>query len=128
MRYLDIDDLLLLYTKVINHSGGSLGVRDVGRLEAAIASQHQEVFGSQVYKTVFDKCAALCRGIIADHPFVDGNKRTAILTTLTFLLLNNITLNTTDKALEDFAVKIANEKLDVNEIADWFKKNSSPVI
>ncbi len=121
MKFLVVEHILELHVLVLNETGGGQGLRDLDRLESVIASQHQEVFGQELYKTIFDKAAALCRGIVADHPFVDGNKRTAMLTSLTFLKINGYNLKSSQKELEDFAVRVAVERLDIPVIAAWFK-------
>ena len=82
---LTLEQILQLHALVLVKDGGAGGVRDIGRLEAVVSAQHQVVFGEELYATVFTKVAALMRGIIGDHPFVDGNKRTAMLAGLTLL-------------------------------------------
>ena len=94
-------------------------MRDVGRLDAAVCAQAQVVFGEELYPDIFSKAAAVIRSVIADHPFVDGNKRTAILAGLTLLELNNYHFDATLGELEDFAVRIATDRLSIAEIADW---------
>lgn len=124
IRYLKLEDILQLHTLVLLKDGGAEGVRDLGRLEAAVAVQLQGVFGEELYPTVYEKAAAMMRGIIGDHPFSDGNKRTAMLTGLTLLELNGCTVTIRQGELEDFAVKIAVEKFDVAEIAVWLEGNA----
>jgi death-on-curing protein len=85
----------------------------------------QEVFGEELYPELHEKAAVLLRGIIADHAFVDGNKRTGIMSALVFLNLNSEdTSILTDKELEDFAVQVAVERLDVPTIAAWLRAHS----
>lgn len=124
MRIFSVDDIELIHMQIVDASGGSHGTRDRGRLESVVATQTQSVFGEELYKTLFEKAAALCRGIIGDHPFVDGNKRTGIMTALIFLERNGIPTKVEDKELEDFAVQIATEHLDVPTIAKWLEKHS----
>ena len=124
MKYVSFDELLVLHDKVLELSGGSSGVRDYGRLESAVHSQYQEIFGEQLYKGIHEKAAALARGIIGDHPFIDGNKRTAMLTALTLMRINKYKLVASQKDLEDFAVQIAVENCSVEDIAAWFMKNT----
>lgn len=125
MKWLTVQDLELIHIQIIDESGGALGTRDTGRLESALAAMQQETFGHELYPTIFDKSAVLCRGIIDDHPFVDGNKRTGIMSAIIFLNLNGVdTEKTSDKGLEDFAVQVAVEHCSIEEIAKWFKKNS----
>jgi death-on-curing protein len=125
MKFLSLDELELIHIQIIDASGGSQGTRDRGRLESALAAQRQEVFGESLYPTIFEKAAVLVCGIIADHPFVDGNKRTGMVATLVFLNLNGFdTSKLQDKELEDFAVQIAVEHLEIPVIAAWLKAHS----
>lgn len=111
--------------QIVDASGGSQGVCDRGRLEAALAAMRQEVFGKDLYPTIFEKAAVLTRGIIADHPFIDGNKRTGMMAAIIFLNLNSYkTTKLTDRNLEDFAVQVAVDHLDIPVIAAWLKAQS----
>ncbi len=125
MNVLSLEQLLEIHALVVEATGGSPGLRDLGRLEAAIAAQTQNVFGEELYPTVIDKTAAVIRGIIADHAFVDGNKRTAMLAGLTLLALNNIQFKARAGEIEDFAVKIAIDKLDVHAIVSWLREHTT---
>jgi death on curing protein len=121
MNVLSLEQLLQLHALAIGTTGGALGLRDLGRLEAAIAAQTQNIFGEELYPTVIEKAAAVVRGIIADHPFVDGNKRTAMLAGLTLLRINELVFRARNGEIEDFAVSIAIDRLDVPVIADWLR-------
>ena len=124
MIVLTLEQLLEMYALVIEVTGGSTGLRDLGRLEAAIATQTQNVFGEELYSKIVDKAAAIIRGIIGDHPFVDGNKRTAMLTGLTFLSVNGITFAAKPGQIEDFAVEIATMQIDVPQISSWLQEHA----
>lgn len=121
---INLEQLLQLHVLAIENFGGSVGVRDMGRLDAALATQLQEVFGEELYPTIEQKAAAMIRGIVGDHPFVDGNKRTAMLAGLTLLEINGRTFIGRKGELEDFAVKVAVEHLSVEEIAAWLESHS----
>jgi len=111
--------------QIIDASGGSQGVRDAGRLESALAAMRQEVFGEELYPEIHEKAAVLLRGIIADHAYVDGNKRTGVMLALIFLNLNGLDTSGLDnKALEDFAVQVAVDHLDVPTTAAWLRAHS----
>lgn len=125
MNVLTLEQLLEIHALLISQTGGSDGLRDLGRLESAIATQTQSVFGEELYASMYEKAAALIRGIVADHPFVDGNKRTATLVGLTFLSINDIQFRARPGELEDFAVRIAVEHLDVPIIAAWLKNHTT---
>jgi death-on-curing protein len=124
MNTLGLEQLIALNMAAINKGGGSSGVRSVARLESVVASQTQAVFGEDLHKTIFDKAAAIIRGIVQDHPFVDGNKRTAMLAGLSMLDINGVNISLDAGEVENFAVKIAVENLSVEEIASWLKSHS----
>ena len=124
MKLVSLEQLLQIHALLIQETGGSAGLRDLGRLEAALATQTQHVFDQELYEGELVKAAALIRALVADHPFVDGNKRTAMLTGLTFLRINEVSFNIPEKALEDFAVKIAVDKLDISDIAAWLESQT----
>lgn len=124
VRYLDIEEVLRLHFQVIEDFGGSHGVRDEGRLKSVIEAPKQEVFGKQQYISVYEKAAVYLRNIIGDHPFIDGNKRTAVSICGIFLSRNGINIITTPEELENFIVKIPTDHLDVPEIASWLESHS----
>jgi len=117
--------LLELHALAIRSTGGSQGLRDLGRLDAAIAAQTQNVFGEELYQSLLDKAAALIRGIIADHPFVDGNKRTAMLSGLTLLAINDQSFKANVGEIEDFAVEITTKHIDTPQISKWLQDHTS---
>ncbi len=125
MQYLTIEHILQMYALVLLRDGGAEGVRDVGRLEAVVATQHQMVFGEELYQSAHQKAAAIIRGIVGDHPFSDGNKRTAMLSGLTLLELNGYTFTAKQGELEDFAVDVAVKYYSVEEIAAWLEAHSA---
>ena|SRR3990167_914556 len=122
-KYLSLEEILRLHFQVIEDFGGSHGVRDEGRLASLVSAPKQEVFGAEQYPNIFQKAAVYMRNLIGDHPFVDGNKRTAVTVAGIFLLRNGYRLTASPKELENFAVKIAVKKLDVIEIAAWLKEH-----
>ena len=127
MVSLTLEQILQLHALVLVKDGGADGVRDVGRLEAAVSTQHQVVFGEELYTTVFAKAAALMCGIIGDHPFTDGNKRTAMLAGLTLLEVNGYNFTAQRCELENFAVRVATDHLDIDAITDSLKRHSRDV-
>lgn len=124
MNYFDIEEILFLHFKIIEDFGGSHGIRDEGRIESVVAAPKQEVFGEELYPSVYEKAAVYMRSIIGDHAFVDGNKRTGVTVATIFLKRNGRKLTATRKGLEDFAVEVAVKHLDIPFIAAWLKANS----
>ena len=124
MKYLTVKDVLLLHHLAIEETGGSHGIRDLSLIESAVNRPKASFAGQDLYPTIFEKAGALCQSLIKNHPFVDGNKRTALYATMTFLELNGYKFVAEQEELVEFGVKIDNESLSLTEIADWFKKHS----
>ena len=120
-----VEELLFLHFKIIEDFGGSHGVRNENRLASTTASPWQTAFGEELYPTIFEKAAVYIRSIIGDHPFIDGNKRTAITIGVLLLSRHNLKLTASPKELEDFAVQVAVEHLDISAIAAWLEIHSS---
>lgn len=124
MKYLTPQDILILHARVIEETGGLHGVRDVGLLSSAVERPKMRFGGKELYKGVFAKAAAYFESIIKNHEFIDGNKRTGILAAARFLFLNGYELMTTNKEMENFALKVATYKMETLEITVWFKKHA----
>lgn len=127
MYFLTAEDIALIHLQIIDASGGSQGIRDNARVEASVAVQTQVVFGEELYKTLPEKAAVLCRGIIGGHPFVDGNKRTGIMSALILMEINGLKTDIAHQELEDIAVKIATQRLDVSAITKWLEAHPTGV-
>ena len=124
MEAFTLEELLFLHFKIIKDFGGSHGLRDEGRLASAIAAPWQAAFGGELYPTIFEKAAAHIRALIGDHAFVDGNKRTAITLGVLLLTRHEIQMTALPTELEDFAVQVAVEHLDIAAIATWLQVHS----
>jgi death-on-curing protein len=80
--------LLQIHDRSLAEYGGAGGLRDPAALESAAAAPQQVVFGVESYASMAAKAAAYCYFLCCNHPFVDGNKRTALSAALTFLSMN----------------------------------------
>lgn len=76
---IELVEILALHDRIISRTGGSLGVRDESGLASALAKPWQTFGGDDLYPSIFEKAAALLDSICNNHPFVDGNKRTALV-------------------------------------------------
>lgn len=124
IKYLTPKDVLLLHNMVIDASSGSHGIRDVGLLESAVLRPQTSFGGQDMYPGIFEKAAALVHSLLMNHMFLDGNKRTAMYSCMTFLELNDYKFIATNKEVVESALKIENEKLTVEEIAKWLKDHT----
>jgi death-on-curing protein len=127
IEYLSLEEILRLHFQVIEDFGGSHGVRDEGRLKSVVNAPKQIVFGQEQYPSIYDKAAVYMRNIIGDHPFSDGNKRTAVTICGIFLARNDIVLSVNPKDLELFTIKITIDHLEIDKIAKWLSVNSKTV-
>lgn len=124
MKKLSAEQVLAVHKMMIEKTGGSGGIRDAGLLESALNSPFQTFGGRDVYPSLFHKAAALCRGIISNHPFVDGNKRTGVHAMLIFLEINGAHLEYTQKDLIELGLGAAEGKLDNGDILGWLSEHS----
>lgn len=127
VKYLTVKDVLLLHNMAIDASGGSHGLRDLGLLESAIARPQSSFGGKDLYPTIFLKAGALIHSLLRNHAFVDGNKRSSMFSAMTFLELNGYKFEAGQKEVVNYALKIENDKLSVEEIAKWLKEHTRSV-
>lgn len=126
-RYLSAEAMLVLHSEIIDATGGSHGIRDIGLL-AAIADKPKATFGgSDLYPDVFIKAAVYLESTVNYHVFIDGNKRTGIIACARFLYQNGYNLSATNKEMEKFVLSVAAEKLTVPTIATWIKKHTRKI-
>lgn len=121
IKFLTTEDVLLLHHLSVEKSGGSHGLRDAGLLDAAVHRPQATFAGIDLYPTIFDKAGALCHSLIKNHAFVDGNKRTSLLSAMTFLELNGYRFTCEQEELVEFGLKIDNENISAEGIAAWLK-------
>jgi death on curing protein len=109
-------------------AGMPIQVRDLGLLEAALLRPRTSVFGQDAYPDLFTKAAALFHSIIANHPFVDGNKRAAWLTMYVFCAKNGVRIEpASDDEAYDFVIAVASGKFaEVDEIAEVLRSFAVP--
>ena len=107
MIKLNEENILLLYQMLTEKTGGTVGIRDKGMMLSAIEAPYQTFGGVELFPTILEKAARLGYGLVANHPFVDGNKRIGIFVMLVYLKMNNIYLNFTDQEIIDMALNTA---------------------
>lgn len=124
MKPLTTEQVLNIHDLNIERFGGSAGVRDLGLLESAIAQPFLNAFGQERYEGLYLKAAAYWYFLARNHPFVDGNKRTALTAALVFLQVHGVKVQTSKK-LEDAAVDVATGTHTLEEMAqklqEWRK-------
>ncbi len=124
-EYLTAQQVLFIHARLIATTGGEHGVRDIGLLESAVARPQATFDRVELYPGLFHKAAALMESLAQNHPFVDGNKRTAI-TAAMFLQRNGRRLETTNAELERFTLWVVTARPLLPELADWFHMHTIP--
>ena len=120
--WVDRDECLAIHEMVLARHGGEVGVRDAGLLESALFKpQNLFTYGSPTHA---EMAASYAAGIILNHPFLDGNKRTGFMVAAVFLEVNGYTLTASEESVVENTVALASGKLKEPAYAAWLKKNS----
>ena len=116
---------IAIHDEAIYEFGGLAGIRDVGLLESAL-DRARNLLAHDPKSSIFRMAAALCVGIAKNHPFNDGNKRTALLATRAFLFLNGHALEPSQSEEVATLVAVAKGSLDEQALEAWLARNSRP--
>jgi death-on-curing protein len=125
--WIDKHETLTIHAQQIAEHGGSDGVRDEGLLESALARPQNLLAYSDDAPSLARLAAAYAFGIARNHPFVDGNKRTALVVSLTFLLANGLKVTAPRDDRYFIFYDLAAGKLSEDELAKWLEANTEPV-
>lgn len=125
--FLTLDEVLAIQHKEVEKFGGSHGVRDLNLLDSALQRPQSSFMGEDLYPTIFDKAAALMHSILLNHPFIDANKRTSMVSAAYFLHLNGYDIKTTQKELVELALKVESKKMSLDQISKWLKNISAKI-
>ena len=126
-RYLTPVQVLFLHCRLIEETGGLHGVRDLGMLLSAVGRPQASFEDKDLYPELFDQAAALMDSLVRNHPFVDGNKRTALTATALFLQMNGFRLAAENEEVVRFVMACAQGEMPLGEIADWLRQHSEKV-
>jgi len=123
MRYLTLGEVVELHRRLVAQSGGAAGIRDLGLLESALAQPRATFDGHDLHPTVVDKAAALGFALVANHPFVDGNKRVGHAAMEVFLALNGFEIDATVDEQERLMLDAASGLTDRAALAEWLNSH-----
>ena len=121
MRYLTLAHVLELYRQVVEATGGSLGVRDLGGPKSALAQPRMTFGDEDLYPSVAEKAAALAFSLILNHPFIDGNKRVGHAAMETFLVLNGHEIEASVDEQEDVLLRVAAGEMERATFVEWVR-------
>ncbi|MEP7286841.1 MAG: type II toxin-antitoxin system death-on-curing family toxin [Chloroflexota bacterium] len=123
MRYLSLSELIYINGTMLNNKkilSGTQEIRDIALLEAAVARPAASAFGQDAYLTLSEKAAALLHSLVRNHPFTDGNKRTATVATIFMFAVNGQRIIWQPEEALTFILKAAEGQYDLDSLARWF--------
>jgi death on curing protein len=115
--FLDVEDVLELHANQLEAFGGAAGLRDRGLLESAVAQPQASFDGQLAHPGLFAMAAAYLFHIVGNHPFVDGNKRTGLLSAVVFLDVNGISIDHPSEALYNLTMAVAESRTNKPAVA-----------
>lgn len=121
---IQIEDVEKIHDILIEKFGGAKGIRDKAILESAIGRPFQTFDGRELYPNPVDKAAAIFESIVSNHPFVDGNKRTAYVLMRLLLKEHKMDINVDQNEKYDFVLKAAKGEITFEKIRKWISTNS----
>lgn len=121
---LTVEDIYELHRDLEDAFVLSSGVRDKNLLASAVNTPFQTFMGSDLYPFLYDKAAQLCYGIANNHPFTDGNKRTALHSMYVYLIINGYDITATQQDVENLIIDVAAGNMTNTKLAEWLKENT----
>jgi death on curing protein len=126
-RFLSVSEVIEIHDQEIAAAGGLSGMRDFKALESALGAPHAS-FNGEFLMDIFEMAATYLNSIALDHPFLDGNKRTALASCLTFLFINGIEIDEqTDSELADKTLDLVARKITKSDMAQHLKLRSKEI-
>ena len=118
--YIRVEDILAIHSDQIERYGGAHGIRDPGLLEAALFRPQ-----TGYYDSLIDEAAALWESLSQNHPFIDGNKRTAFAATFVFLAINALEIAASDEDAQAFILGLYDSgEVTFKNLQSWLLKNT----
>ena len=116
---------MYIHNNLTDKFGGSKGIRDIGGLEAALNRPFAAFDSNDLYTSPVDKATALFENIIINHPFVDGNKRTAFVLMKFLLFKNSITIKASQSEKYQMVLSASKGKIRFDEIKLWLQSKTA---
>lgn len=114
-----LEHVLRFHTYLVQKTGGSDGVRELGLIESALMRASAGFGGYDIYRSTAQKAAAVCCGLIENHGFIDGNKRIGIAVMLLILKKNGCTLHYSQEELIQLGLGIAQGSIKTDAVTEW---------
>ncbi len=125
-NFLALPEVLALHDDQISRFGGTSGIRDVGLLESALAQPQATFSGEWLHVTIHEQAAAYLYHLAMNHPFLDGNKRTAFAVMDAFLRLNGYRLSLSNDDAYQLVLTVVQKSVSKEELSDHLKQTVVP--
>jgi death-on-curing protein len=122
--FLTVSEVLLILEDQIRNYGGIYGVRDIHLLSSALYMPQSSFDGQYLHKTVPAMAGAYAFHVCQNHPFIDGNKRVALVSSLVFLDINGYTFNCKDEEVYNEIMNVAKGEVKKEELIKYYEKYS----
>ncbi len=120
--FITLAEVIEIHKNQISLYGGQEGIRDINLLSSALALPKSTFDGEYLHKNIYEMAAAYAYHICPNHPFIDGNKRVALVTALVFLEFNGIDINDPKGLLYDAMMNISKGEVGKKQIEEIFRK------
>lgn len=121
--FLSVADVLEIHRQVVAATGSADGCRDLGLLDSAVHRPQASFGGVAAYPDVAAQAAALLHSLAQNHPFVDGNKRTAYAAMRVFLRLNGCDILASEDDKYDFVIAVASSRMGTDDAVLWIRNH-----
>lgn len=125
-KFLNLALVLKIHSQQIDKFGGSHGIRDQGLLESALAQPQASFFGELLHPTIYGQATAYLYHLIKNHPFIDGNKRSAFAVMDTFIRLNGYSLILENIEVYEIVLQVAKSEMGKEALTIKLRENIKP--
>ncbi len=124
---ISFNNVLTIHQLLVKLFGGSQGIRDSNLLDSALDRPLQTFDGKELHPTLIEKSTSLFESILANHPFVDGNKRTGYVLMRLLLLKNGLDINASQDEKYEFVMGVASGQTKFESIISWLENHTGKV-
>jgi death-on-curing protein len=124
-QFLSLDEVLAIHEDRIRKYGGSSGIRDLGLLQSALGTVQVTFGGEFLHQSLLEMGAAYLFHICRNHPFIDGNKRTALACALTFLRDNGVRVKSSQDELTELVLGVADGRVSKASVAVFLQEHAT---
>jgi len=124
VKFISLEEVLAIHDRMLEIGGGREGIRDFALFHSAVERPKAQYGGKFLYGSLWLMAAALLQSLVKNHPFEDGNKRTALISAIRLLYKNGYQFKAEKNKIIKLMVGVGIGNKTIGQIAKWLKKNS----